>query len=151
MTLTVKKTSKKDFSKHFKHSSTKFKDGARKGFDINGQMLVKDVRHEMTHGRKSGNTYKVYRGLGGRKLKRPRLHIASTPSEYPAVITGDLRKSVDYKVRGSTRLEFGAGNGFMIYPKILEERNQFLKRTFEKHKNQFKTNLNREIKKSLGI
>jgi len=149
--ITVKKTSKKDFSKHFKHSSVKFQHGVRRGFDINGQMLVKDVRYEMTHGRKSGNTYKIYRGLGGRKLKSPRLHIASTPQEYPAVITGALRKTVDYKVRGSTRLEFGAGNGFMIYPKILEERNQFLKRTFEKHKNQFKTNLNREIRKSLGI
>lgn len=146
----VKKNSDK-ITNHLKQSSTKFHYGARKGFDINGQMLVKSLRHEMTRGRKTGRTYKIYRGIGGRALKRPRLHVASTKDEFPAVITGKLRQSVDYRVLGSTKMRFGAGDGSMEYAKILEARNEYLKKTFINHKNQFKTNLNRQIKKALGF
>ncbi len=143
-------TNRKTF-KEFLTTPRKIKKGARKGFYLNGKMLVQDVREKMTKGPKSGNTYLIYRGLGGRLLKRPRLHIASRPSEYPAIISGNLRKSVDFKVRGHSRMEFGAGDGSMIYAKTLEKRNKYLRRTIASSRNIFKTTMNREINKSLGI
>jgi hypothetical protein len=132
-------------------SPHRFRTGARRGFAINGRMLVADVITKMNKKPKGGRSYKIYRGLGGRKLKRARIHIASTPSEYPAVITGALRKSVDFKILGFSEMEFGAGNNRVKYAKPLEKRNKYLTRTVAATSNQFKINLNREIRKQLGL
>ena len=62
------------------------KRGIRRGAYLVGKSLVKDTRREMNIKPKTGRTYIVYKGLGGRKLKRPRVHIASAPlKESPAV------------------------------------------------------------------
>lgn len=135
----------------------KFKVGARRGFKLNGDALVADVRQKMTKKNKSGRVYLIYRGLGGRRLKNARRHVASGAGEYPSVISGNLRKSVDFRVKGSTRLEFGAGGGKVNYAKFLEEgtsqikERRFLRQTMRSYQNQFKTTLNREINKSMGI
>ena len=146
-----KASSNKKAFDHVNNGPHKFKTGTRKGFYINGKMVVNDVVMKMNQKPKSGRTYKVYRGIGGRKLQKARLHVASSPNEYPAVITGALRKSVDFKVLGFTRMEFGAGNTRVRYAKFLEKRNKYLKRTVTATGNQFKANLNREINKAMGL
>jgi hypothetical protein len=128
-----------------------FRRGARRGFAINGKLIVSDVVTKMNQKPKGGRSYKVYRGIGGRMLKRPRTHVASSPDDYPAVITGELRKSVDFRVKGYSRMEFGAGNNNVKYAKTLEKRNKYLRRTMKATSNQFKENLNREIRKSMRI
>ena len=95
--------------------------GIRRGAYLVGKELVKSTVKDMNKKPKSGRTYRIYQGIGGRKLNKPRKHIASAPlTEAPAVITGGLRKSVNFKVRGASRLEFGAGNDDVKYARILE-------------------------------
>ena len=90
-----------------------------KGFFTSGKELVKDLKKDMKEP-KSGRTYKIYRGVRGGKLKKPRLHIASAPSETPAILTGKFRKSVDFAVRGNRTLEFGANQSAPEYAEFLE-------------------------------
>ena len=47
--------------------------GIRKGAYISGKALVADLRSDMNKS-KTGKTYKVYTGIGGKALKRPKLH-----------------------------------------------------------------------------
>jgi HK97 gp10 family phage protein len=129
--------------------------GIRRGAYITGTQLVKDARDKMTRSPKSGRTYKIYRGLGGRRLSAPRIHRASAQNQYPAVVSGRLRASVDFKVRGSQNLEFGAGSNTIEYAKFLETGTSkmaprlFLKQTTRRLQNQTKTNLSRELNKSI--
>ncbi len=137
----------------------KIKKGLRMGAYIAGKQLVDDLKTQITKKGRSGRTYKIYRGLGGRLLAKPRMHKASSPSEYPAVISGDYRKSIDFKVRGTSRLEFGAGSRGLAkdYAKALETgtsnmaAREPLGRTVNKLKNNTKVSINREINKQLGI
>jgi HK97 gp10 family phage protein len=48
-----------------------------------------------------------------------RRHQASAPGQAPAIITGDLKNSVRYELKGSDLL-FGAGNNEVDYAKFLE-------------------------------
>ena len=64
--------------------------GIRKGAYISGKALVAELRSDMNRS-KSGKTYMVSTGIGGKSLKRPRLHRASSSSEAPAVISGEFR------------------------------------------------------------
>ncbi len=137
------------------------KRGIRRGAYLVGKSLVKDTKREMNLKPKTGRTYTIYTGIGGRKLKRPRKHIASAPlRESPAVISGFLRKSVNFKVRGSSRLEFGAGDDNVKYARILEVggrtgRNKaakiqgrfYLKKSINRQRQQTKRTLEREIDK----
>jgi len=70
---------------------------------------------------KSGKIYKSYFGVKGR-FKQPKLITASAPSETPAVRTGNFRKSVNFVVRGNTKLEWGSGQDGLAteYNKALE-------------------------------
>lgn len=68
------------------------KKGLRMGAYKVGKQLTDDLKKEMTKKGRSGRTYKIYRGLGGRLLGKPRLHRASASHELPAVISGDYRK-----------------------------------------------------------
>ena len=90
----------------------------RQGFYTSGKQLVADLNKDMKLP-KSGKKYKIYKGVGG-KLSKPRVHIASAPSQTPAVITGKFRKSVDFKVRGNRELEFGANEFAPDYAEFLE-------------------------------
>jgi HK97 gp10 family phage protein len=129
--------------------------GIRRGAYITGKQLVADTRERMTRGSRSGRLYKIYRGLGGRRLSSPRIHRASAINEYPAIVSGRLRKSVDFKVRGSSSLEFGAGDNTVQYAKFLETGTsktaprRYLKQTIDRLQNQTKTNLSRELNKGL--
>jgi len=107
--------------------------------------------------KKSGRSYKILKGIGGRGLKNYRVHTASSASETPAVITGTFRKSIDFLVRGNRTLEFGSGNEGLAkeYAKVLElgssrmAARQPLGRTVRKLQNQVKTNITREINKQI--
>ena len=133
--------------------------GIRRGLHISGQELTKDVRTRMTRKDKTGEVYRTYKGIGGRQLKKPRDYTASGAGEYPAVITGKLRKSVDFLVRGNTRLELGAGNNDVKYARALElgypDRNlksrEYLKQTVERLGNKVETNISREVNKLLKV
>ncbi len=127
----------------------------RQGFYISGKELVVDLNKDMKQA-KSGKGYKVYKGIGGSKLKKPKLHIASAPNETPAVITGKFRKSVDFAVRGNRELEFGANENAPEYARFLEEgtskmeaREPF-KKTVVKNKDKIKRNIDIRLKQVLG-
>lgn len=98
----------------------KIKRGIRRGAYLSGKKLVRETRNRINDKPKSGRTYTIYTGIGGKALRRPRKHIASAAGEAPAVISGSLRKSVDFKVRGNKRLDFGAGSSSVEYARILE-------------------------------
>ena len=144
-----------NLSKFIESLPEKIKHGMRRGLYISGNSLTKDVRTRMTSRNKSGRVYKIYKGIGGKRLKVARRHTASAPGEYPSVISGDLRKSVDFKVMGSTRMRFGAGNSQVDYAKRLEEGSgrlkprRYLQQTVRRFQNEIKDNINREISKSI--
>lgn len=137
------------------------KTGIRKGAYISGKELVKEARDRMNDP-KSGTKYRIYTGRGGKSLKRPRIHTASSENEAPAVISGRLRKSTNFNVKGNKTLIFGAGGGNVKYARILElggstGRNKatkikgrfYLKNTTKKLGNKVKRNLGREVIKQI--
>jgi len=75
--------------------------------------LIKQKMNEPKHGR----IYKIGIGRGRRVLKAIRLHQASRAGESPAVISGELRDSVYFKVEGSNQIRIGANTP---YAKVLE-------------------------------
>lgn len=135
------------------------KKGLRIGAYISGKEMTGFLKKEMTKKGRGGRRYLIYRGLGGRLLKSPRLHQASSPNEYPAVISGNFRKSIDFLVKGYSRLEFGSGaNGLAAkYAKALEfgtskmTARKPVGRVVKMFENKVSTNLTREINKQMGI
>lgn len=131
--------------------------GFRTGAFISGRMLVADLRQSMGE-TKSGKRYRVYRGIGGKKLQRSRLHVASSARETPGVVTGEFRKSIDFLVRGNRNLEFGSGSNGLAgaYAKILEEGSSKMDarrpvgRTVEKLKSTVKTKLTVQVNKQIN-
>lgn len=126
----------------------------RQGFYVSGKQLVADLNKDMK-APKSGKSYKIYRGIGGSKLKKPRIHTSSAPSETPAVITGKFRKSVDFAVRGNRELEFGANENAPEYAEFLENGTSKMKarkpfeRTVLKNKERIKSNIDIRLKQAL--
>jgi hypothetical protein len=139
--------------------SEQVKQGLRRGAYISGKQMTDFLKKEMTKKGRSGRKYLIYKGLGGRLLKKPRLHIASSPSEYPAVISGEFRKSIDFLVQGYRTLTFGSGaNGLAKrYAKILEEGSSKMaarkpvERTHNQFKEKIKINITKEVNKQLKI
>jgi len=135
------------------------KQGLRMGAYISGKQLTKFLKDEMTKKGRSGRRYLIYRGLGGRLLKKASLHQASSSSEYPAVISGNFRKSIDFEVKGYSQLVFGSGaNGLAErYAKALEfgtskmSARKPVGRTVTAFGNKIQTNLTKEINKQMGI
>lgn len=84
-------------------------------FDI-GKSLQREVRSHINNIGKTGRTYKIGN----------RVHRASAPGEAPAKITGNLKRSVDYNVRGWREVEFGYkefyGRFLELGTKKMEER-----------------------------
>jgi hypothetical protein len=72
----------------------------RQGFFKFGKELVNTSRRLIIDPPKTGNLYRV----AGRK----RRHRASAPGQAPANLTGALQRSIDYKVYGSSQMEFGS-------------------------------------------
>ncbi len=84
-----------------------FDRGIRRGLYEIGRENVKHTRKLIFNPPKTGHLYMI-RGM---------LHQASAPGEPPANLTGKLRRSVDYIVRGSSQMEFGDKE---LYGKFLE-------------------------------
>lgn len=130
--------------------------GFRQGAYVSGKLLTEDLRRDMA-GSKSGRLYRVYKGIGGKLLKKSRQHRASSEKETPGIITGNYRRSVDFLVRGNQSLEFGAGaNGFAEkYARILEEGSSKMearkpiKRTVDKLQNQVTSNLTKYVNNNI--
>ncbi len=82
----------------------------RQTFFRMGRDLKKKTRAAINdRASKTGNWYRVYRGAGGRKLKKARWHQASAPGQTHANLTGILRDSLGWMTHGTDHLEFGYG------------------------------------------
>lgn len=89
-----------------KHS----KRGIRQGFYQLGSDLRNSVRKDVLS--KQGKTGRVYVvNRGGRRLR----HRASAPGEFSANLSGRMRRSAGFKVRGSKQLDFGFGEEHAKY------------------------------------
>ena len=73
----------------------------RQGFYFIGKDLRQDAMQSILKGPKTGRVYTIYRKNSKRK------HQSSAPGQAPANLTGNLRRSIIFEVRGSTQLEFG--------------------------------------------
>lgn len=80
-------------------------EGIRKAFYYIGKDLVQTSKELILDKNKSGKVYPVR--LSGRIVK----HRSSSPGEPPANLTGNLRKSIGFDVRGGNQLEFGSRSG----------------------------------------
>ena len=78
--------------------------GLRQGMFRAGQTLRASASREILKGPKTGIIY-VRRIAGGRR----RRHQASAPGETHANLTGTLRRSLSFQLRGSKEIEFGYG------------------------------------------
>lgn len=78
--------------------------GLRRGMFRAGQSLRAEASREILKGSKTGRIY-IRRIAGGRR----RRHQASAAGETHANLTGTLRRSLSFQLRGSTEIEFGYG------------------------------------------
>lgn len=62
--------------------------------------------------KKSGRQYWIYIGRGGRVLKHGKWHVASSPKETPAIMTGALSRSLGYQSRRGKGLTYGASTPY---------------------------------------
>lgn len=85
--------------------------GIRRAFYFSGKELTKQANRLILDPPKTGRVYRI-----GNKR-----HQASAPGQAPANLSGVLRRSVDFNVKGSTELEFGAKAD---YAKYLEQGTQ---------------------------
>lgn len=79
------------------------KRGIRAGWFSFAKDLQDSANREILRKPKSGRVYMI-RTRGGR-----RRHVASAPGETHANMSGTLRKSMGWKVRGAKTMEFGYG------------------------------------------
>lgn len=86
-----------------KNSSKTTRRGIRQGFYFLGRDLRKTAQDGIKKGPKSGRIYLVKRA-GGQRSR----HQASAPGEYPANLSGTLRRGIRFEVRGAKQLVFGA-------------------------------------------
>lgn len=97
---------------------------------------------------KSGRTYKVYVGRGGKRLRRPRLHRASAHGEMPAILTGALKKSLGFELKNGSILTFGANTPYARRHELKGQRSYLLKSIRKNRRN----NINwyeKEIEKAI--
>lgn len=78
--------------------------GLRRGMFKAGHGLIAEANREILKGNKSGVTY-----LRRTKSGRRRRHKASAPGETHANISGTLRKSLSFQLRGTSEIEYGYG------------------------------------------
>lgn len=80
------------------------KRGLRQGMFKAGQGFINEANREILKGPKTGRIY-VRRDRKGRR----RRHMASAPGESHANLSGTLRRSLSFQLRGSSEIEFGYG------------------------------------------
>lgn len=142
------------------------KQAIRKAFYDLGKILVADTREEINKKPKSGRRYVKYQGVKGR-LKKPQYYNASAPGEAPAVVTGTLRKSINFTVSGASEMKFGVdlSRGDASYGKYLEHGNllamsgqgsknikprPYISAAFAKNKNNIERKFSAEIAQALN-
>ena len=124
----------------------------RLGMEQSGKELRAYTREQMLRGAKTGRVYKVYTGLNGRKLTKPKFHRASAGGEFPARRSGNLLRSIDFTVFGSKRLEFGARARYAKYLELGTSKiapRQFLKQTVKKLDKQTQINIVKRINQAI--
>lgn len=89
-----------------KNLSTLTTTGIRRAFYDIGKDLVKDAKDLINKQPKSGRVYRKYTGVQG-PLRSSQNYTASAAGEAPAVVTGVLRKSINFQVSGSIQMAFG--------------------------------------------
>lgn len=131
-----------------------------------GKELVKDAVKLINTKPKHGRTYRKSIGIGGRR-RAPYNHVASAPGEAPAVITGELRKSVNFTVHGSNQMQFGVDltKGNAPYGMFLEYANMlsmsgwgsmniaprpFISESYYRNRRKFPIRFNNEIMAEVG-
>jgi HK97 gp10 family phage protein len=139
--IKVDTTSLKQFMKNALRKTEKVRNEMRRELDEFGRDVKKTAKTNQILKNKTGRIYRVYTGVGGRKLQSVRLHRASAPNEHPAVRSGLLWKSMYYKVIsynsvaiGNTApyakyLEFGTkkmGARKLVRRTILDQRKIFM-------------------------
>jgi len=100
-----------------KNMSKNYKKGIKKALYKIGNDIKSEAKRLIKDEPKSGYIYRVIYKRGKRYIN----HIASAPGEPPANLSGDLAKSLAFKVRGSKGLDFGYEDAIVKYGKILEE------------------------------
>lgn len=106
--MTVKIKEHKNNSRMFamiEHSVKNADTASRKGLYRVGKMLTKKARDGIKQGPKTG-TYYRYKG----RRKR-----ASSPGQFPANRSGELRRSIDFDVDGTHLMTFGANTEYAGY------------------------------------
>lgn len=110
-------------------------------FDI-GAVATKDLKDELTDPKRTGN----FARRNGVLLRR------SAPGEYPAHVTGELARSVDYSVKGDIHVEIGEAAS---YASELEHGTRniaarpHIEPTSDKFANQFASTLESKTKREL--
>ena len=135
--------------------STQSSKALRQGFFAFGKDLVNTSRRLIIDPPKTGKWYRVT----GRK----RMHRASAAGQSPANMTGKLQRSIDFKVHGSTRMEFGsnpakAGDTAKTrkYAKALEvgnsrmARRPYLEPSMRKNARNGRKHFERELRKAMN-
>jgi len=92
----------------------------RSGMDIIGKKTSATdglVKQQM-NAAKSGRTYRTRTGRSGSRLSKSRSYIASAPGQSPAVVSGALRRSLEFLVIGNNQLKISANTP---YAAILEQ------------------------------
>lgn len=105
----------KQLTKSFKSIEMKSRSKMRILVKQLGSEVVSEVKAEMTKKNKTGRIYRVGTGVNGRILKNVRLHRSSAGNEHPAVRSGNLRKSMYYKVRSYNMVVIGNSAKYAKY------------------------------------
>jgi len=118
-----------------------------------GPDLVKWTQGSMREA-KSGRTMKVYWSPSGGRLKRGRWHTASSQTETPAIVSGRLLRSLNFRVKGFSELVFGArgidpDSGFDYGAYHEESGRTFLKRAMEQNKAAMRDTFIEEVEKAV--
>lgn len=133
-------------------------EGIRKAFYYSGKDLIITSRQLIKNPQKTGKTYRKRNPRTG----RIEVHQASAFGEPPANFTGDLARSIDFKVSGANTMEFGSkeitssypNQAFVDYGRYLEPdaklNRPFLINAIKRNYRNIQIHFEREIKKSIS-
>jgi hypothetical protein len=93
--------------------------GIRQAMFRTGRTLIDAASNEILHGQKTGRVY-----IRRDRIGRRRRHRSSAPGETHANMTGALRRSLSFQLRGTSEIEFGygvsSGRNAPIYARAIE-------------------------------
>ena len=143
-----------------------FETGIRRAGYLTGRDMVDFAKEKMKEKPKTGVTRLIRRGSIRRRHTASNANVS--PPEFPANLSGNLRRSLSFKVRGSEQLEFGAGaqksntGDAFRYARILELGGQagrgrkttikprhYLRQTINANTRNLTVNIQNEVKKQI--